>query len=120
MKNKLLMLLGCMLIIQSSNAYEVKKVCAKYKANYDWSKVYQVQAEIYDGNELNQATAGSSIFGRYSMFDHYAVIWWDKGQASIIKLNNYIFGMGLGIDGIDQNGRAWRLSEDNYGMCTFL
>ncbi|WP_258403973.1 hypothetical protein [Moraxella ovis] len=54
------------------------------------------------------------------MFDHYAVIWWGKGQASIIKLDNYLFGMAMGINGSDQDGRAWRLADNATGYCMFI
>lgn len=80
---KLVLLLFFALAV-NVNAYEVKNVCAKYMTNYSWSKTYQVQTQIYSGQELNQAT-GNPYFGQYDMFSHYAVIWWDRGQASIIK-----------------------------------
>lgn len=99
-----------------AQAYEVKKVCAKYQTNYTWSQSYQVQTQIYSGQELNQATGNP--FGQYDMFSHYAVIWWDKGQASIIKLNFYIAGgMLLNSQGVDQNGRQWQLSDNSLGVC---
>ena len=120
MKYKYIFLfLGLVLSASQAHGYEVKNVCAKYQVNHDWSKVYQVQAQIYDGNELNQAVGGG-IFGRYGMFDHYAVIWWGKGQASIIKLDNYLFGMAMGINGSDQDGRAWRLADNATGYCMFI
>lgn len=116
---KKLMLAGLALLFSlNANAYEVKKICAKYMTNYSWSQPYQVQAQIYSGQELNQAT-GNPYFGSYDMFSHYAVIWWDRGQASIIKLNGiYVSGgMLLNENGIDQNGRQWQLSDNNYGFC---
>lgn len=114
-KLALLLLLG--LAINNAHAYEVKNVCAKYMTNYSWSKAYQVQTQIYSGQELNQATGNP--FGNYDMFSHYAVIWWNKGQASIIKINDiYVAGgMLLNTNGIDQNGRQWQLSDNSYGFC---
>lgn len=105
-------------IMNNANAYEVKNVCAKYMTNYSWSKAYQVQTQIYSGQELNQAT-GNPYFGQYDMFSHYAVIWWDRGQASIIKINDiYVAGgMLFNSNGIDQNGRQWQLSDNSYGFC---
>lgn len=110
-------LFGLILLFASqANAYEVKKVCAKYQTNYSWSQPYQVQTQIYSGQELNQATGNP--FGNYDMFSHYAVIWWDKGQASIIKINDIYVAGGIlfNSNGTDQNGRAWQLS-DNNGFC---
>lgn len=101
-----------------SHAYEVKNICAKYMTNYSWSKSYQVQTQIYTGQELNQAT-GNPYFGNYDMFSHYAVVWWDKGQASIIKINDiYVAGgMLFNTNGTDQQGRQWQLSDSSYGVC---
>lgn len=98
-----------------ANAYEVKNVCAKYQTNYSWSPSYQVQAQIYSGQELNQAT------GRFNQFDfisHYAVIWWQNAQPSVIKINSpYVAGMMLfNTSGNDQQGRQWQIS-DNNGFC---
>lgn len=47
------------------------------------------------------------------------VIWWDKGQASIIKINDiYVAGgMLFNTNGIDQNGRQWQISDNSYGFC---
>ncbi|UNU73546.1 hypothetical protein LU293_01130 [Moraxella nasovis] len=117
MKRLLFLGFGFILMTQAS-AYEVKKVCAKYQTNYSWSKSYQVQSHIYSGQELNEAT-GNAYMGKYSMFDHYAVIWWDAGQASIIKLSGFYTSgmMMLYQNGTDQNGRAWQLSDNSYGIC---
>lgn len=98
-------------------AYEVKNVCAKYMTNYAWSQAYQVQTQIYTGQELNQAT-GNPYFGNYDMFSHYAVIWWQQGQASMIKLDFHVAGgMLLNSQGVDQNGHQWQLSDNSLGVC---
>lgn len=117
MLKKVLALLVFALWLSPSYAYEVKHVCAKYQTNHSWSKAYQVQAQIYTGQELNQAT-GNPYWGNYDMFSHYAVIWWQQSQASIIKLNFHVTGgILLNSQGIDQNGRGWQLSDSSYGVC---
>ncbi len=117
MFKKILILMPFALWLSPSHAYEVKNVCAKYQTNYSWSKAYQVQAQIYTGQELNQAT-GNPYWGNYDMFSHYAVIWWQQGQASIIKLNFHVAGgILLNSQGTDQNGRGWQLSDSSYGIC---
>lgn len=117
MSKKFLILLPFVLWSSLSHTYEVKNVCAKYQTNYSWSKTYQVQAQIYTGQELNQAT-GNPYWGNYDMFSHYAVIWWQQGQASIIKLNFHVAGgILLNSQGTDQNGRGWQLSDSSYGVC---
>lgn len=61
------------------------------------------------------------FFGKYDMFSHYAVIWWDRGQASIIRMDGLYVpgGMLLSSSGTDQNGRKWQLSDDDmiFGSC---
>lgn len=117
MKKILILGMSLFLTMSNANAYEVKNVCAKYQTNYSWSQGYQVKAQIYTGQELNQAT-GNPYFGNYDMFSHYAVIWWDKGQASVIKLDFHVAGgMLLNTNGIDQQGRQWQLSDNSYGFC---
>ena len=97
-----------------AQAYEVKKVCAKYETNYSWSKPYAVTANIYSGTELNKEVGS---FTKYSSINHYAVIFWSNEQASIIKLSPpYISGMMMiNKNGNDQNGRSWQLADNNYG-----
>lgn len=112
-------LLFLLLILSSHTAYayEVKNVCAKYMTNYSWSQAYQVQTQIYTGQELNQAT-GNPYFGDYDMFSHYAVVWWDRGQASVIKLDFHVAGsMLINSNGTDRQGRRWQLSDNSYGVC---
>ena len=111
----LIAILTSFFISNTAQAYEVKKVCAKYETNYKMSKAYSVQAQIYDGSELNEAVGS---FSRFNMFDHYAVIWWDQGQASVIKLRSYFPGsMMYRTTGTDQNGRKWELSDNSTGYC---
>lgn len=117
MLKKSILFFSLALWFSPSHAYEVKNVCAKYQTNYSWSQAYQVQAQIYTGQELNQAT-GNPYFGHYDMFSHYAIIWWQQGQASIIKLNFHVAGgILLNSQGTDQNGRSWQLSDNSYGFC---
>lgn len=100
----------------SAHAYEVRNVCAKYQTNYAWSKSHATTTQIYKGNELNRAT-GNPYSGNYDMFSHYALIWWQQGQVSVIKLDYYFGGMLLNARGTDQNGRQWELSDNNYNFC---
>lgn len=102
--------------LNASHAYEVKNVCAKYQTNYSWSSPYQVQTQIYSGQELNKAVGS---FNRYDFISHYAVIFWSNSQASVIKINSpYYSGMMMYLtNGVDQQGRQWQLSDNNFGYC---
>ncbi|UYZ67963.1 hypothetical protein LP090_03300 [Moraxella bovis] len=50
---KFFLALMAILAINNAHAYEVKNVCAEYMTNYSWSQAYQVQTQIYTGQELN-------------------------------------------------------------------
>lgn len=99
-----------------AHAYEVRNVCAKYQTNYSWSNSQFTTTQIYKGDELNRTT-GNPYFGNYEMFSHYALIWWEQGQVSVIKLDYYFGGMLLNARGVDQNGRQWELSDTTAGYC---
>lgn len=116
MKKWFLGLVCALGFIHTADAYEVKSVCAKYQTNYSWSKSYKVKAQFYRGDELNREIGS---FSRFNMFDYYAVIWWDREQASIIKMDSpYLAGvMMFNSSGVDQNGRQWSLSDGDYSMC---
>ena len=73
------------------------------------------------GSELNDAT--SSI--RYSSFSVYAIIFWGKGEATVIKLSSFttcgseadkscitsIFG---DLKGKDQDDDEWKICKDQF------
>ncbi len=113
---KILTVISLTVIATHANAFEVKNVCAKYQVNYGWSKSYAVQTQIYSGNELNKAVGS---FNRYDFISQYAIIFWSNSKASVIKITDpYVRGMMLfETKGIDQQGRHWKLSDNNLGMC---
>lgn len=93
-----------------ANAYEVKRVCAKYSANYGWSQGYDVEAIIADGGELGEKLNCITCFNSLTK---YIVIFWNNGGYTIIDLNTSL--VGLLNDGVDQNGRKWQVSTG--GIC---
>lgn len=73
------------------------------------------------GYEMNQATSTYN----YSAYGVYAVIFWAKGEASVIKISNYmscgseadqncITSTGTALKGNDQQGRQWSICTANY------
>lgn len=92
----------------SAGAAEREQVCAKYAANYGWSKGYDVQATIYSGDELNARTGTF----KYRGFSTYVVIFWQEGQASIIQMDHSFLGFA-DSPGQDQEGRRWAISTGN-------
>ncbi len=124
---RILLFLGLMVTLWTTSlfSYDRGVICAKYRANYGWSKTYRVQATLMSGNELNIAT---KQYDKYDMFSKYVVIFWAKGQASIIKLDSslhqFFMSMARGEEGEDQRGTKWKIVSGNlyplcYGFCTY-
>lgn len=95
-------------IVNVTIAAEKQIVCAKYRKDYSWSSGYRVEATIIKGVELNKAT----VTFNYKPISTYVVIFWDKGQASIIELDFPIL-TGVGQSGEDQKGRKWEISKSS-------
>lgn len=89
---------------------EKETVCAKYLAEYGWSKNYKVQATILNGSELNQATKSFE----YSALATYVVIFWDRDEASVIEMSWPLLGV-MGVQGQDQRGITWEIQK--AGIC---
>src|SRR5262245_7018076 len=58
----------------------------RYQVEYGWSQTYDVHCVYATGAELNSATSSF----RYQVFSTYAVVFWDKGEASVILMNGFI------------------------------
>ena len=93
----------------------------KYQQQYGWSKKYTVEATFMTGTELNHATNTYN----YSSYSVYAIIFWDKGQATVIKLKSYLLcGYDVTCDcienslydlqGFDQDGDKWNICLSYY------
>lgn len=107
-----------LIISTTVHAYETKNICAKYQTQQGWSQAYEVQAQIYSEQEYLEAIGQSSLFA--NLFTSYVVIWWDYGQASIIKLDGMYSGSLLfSPTGVDQGGRQWRVA-DYSPSCLFI
>jgi hypothetical protein len=88
-----------------------ENVCVKYKTTKGWSKGYSVNAYIIKGSELNEKTGTY----QYNYFSTYVVIFWAKGQASILELDSYFGSISyFGHYATDQRGRQWQISKTTY------
>ena len=87
---------------------EKAKVCARYQTNSGWSKGYSVQANVMKGIELIQKTHN------YNYMSHatYVVIFWDRGEASLIELDFPALS-AVPMKGTDQDGRKWEVAKTN-------
>ncbi|WP_167618041.1 hypothetical protein [Maribellus sediminis] len=97
-----------------------QKCVAQYQTRDGWSNAYNVNVNFMSGTALNNAT---NTFN-YSTTSVYGVIFWDKGQASVIKITTYLPCGGtvdrscinsvLGpLKGKDQDGDVWRINTNN-------
>ena len=95
----------------AAHATSSETVCVKYETQTGWSRGYQVDATIAKGSYLNQAT---STFD-YEPYATYAVVFWQQGQASILRLNYYSGSItAYGHSATDQQGRDWNVSKTSY------
>jgi hypothetical protein len=99
-----------------------KQTCiVRYMTEDGWSKKYTVEVTFLTGSELNEATSSY----KYSTYSVYAVIFWGKGQASVIKLSGY-FSCGSEVEkscitntysdlkGKDQDDDEWKICVGDY------
>lgn len=121
MKRTILTFLTIFLIVWAADAKYTQTCRVKYKKNYGWSSYYTVDVTFMSGIELNRATKTYN----YTSYSTYAIIFWDKGEASVIEISSYI-GCGsevkqscisnrvTNMTGEDREGRGWEICTQNY------
>ena len=107
-----------------SSEAQYREACkAKYQTQQGWSNIYNVECNYLSGTELNTSTSSY----QYDAFGAYAVIFWAKDQATVIKISTFLFcGINafagcakgiLGLDGQDQEGRSWKVCDPSMYFC---
>ena len=106
---------GAISVSSSVLAAEEEVVCVKYKKEYGWSQGYEVNAKILSGSELMTATRNYSRFRSYAT---YAVIFWDKGQATILEMPASSLGSVPMFKSTvkDMDDREWQIQQST-GFC---
>jgi len=96
-------------------AAENEEVCVKYKKEYGWSQAYEVNAKVLSGSDLMAATGN---YSRYRSYATYAVIFWDKGQTTILEMPASSMGDVPTFNSTvkDMDGREWQINQSN-GFC---
>lgn len=98
-----------------------QKCVAQYSSENGWSKKYTVNVTFISGMRLNEATNSFD----YPAYSNYAVIFWDKGEASVIKLSTFlgcsvditqqcILNVVGDIKGQDQEETEWKICVRDY------
>jgi len=104
-----------------ANAKYVQTCKIKYKKEYGWSKYYTVDVTFMSGTELNNATRTFD----YDGFSTYAIIFWDKDEATVIKISSFtgcgtevkkscITNKVMNLEGKDQQNRKWEVCTNDY------
>jgi hypothetical protein len=120
---KKIFLLSTLLLLWTTfvEAKYVQTCEAKYMTKDGWSKKYTVDVTFISGSELNTATNSY----KYSSYSVYAIIFWGAGQATVIKVSNYL-SCGTEVDksciantygdikGKDQDEDEWKICVSNY------
>ena len=109
---------ACLLMVWSINAdAKYHEPCSVlFETEFGWSTTYHVQCNYLTGAELNTVT---STF-KYQSFSTYAVVFWAKDQATIIRMQGLVVcGIEASdrcasngyapIRGTDQEGRTWKV-----------
>jgi hypothetical protein len=89
-----------------SQASERIEACVRYETRGGWSNAMQVRATATTGEELAQSTGN---WTRFQPLSKYVVIFWEKGEASVINIGPWDVG-SMPLRGADQAGRVWQVS----------
>lgn len=122
-RNFVFLFVMCMFLCinQESTAKCRRNAKVKYETQEGWSKLYSVEVQFLTGYELNDATGTFN----YTVYSIYAVIFWDKNQASVIKLSTYLVcgsevdcdcinSSFVDLEGYDQDGNKWKICVSNF------
>jgi hypothetical protein len=98
-----------------------REATVKYQQEYGWSKKYTVEVSFMTGLELVRATNSFD----YDLYSVYAIIFWGRGQAAVIKIKNFLPCGGevtcdcitssvTDLQGYDQDGDKWNICLNDY------
>ena len=69
----------------------VRRICkVSHETTTGWSQEYTLEVTFMAGQELNKATRSY----QFSDFENYALIWFNKDQVAILKIEGVIFRFG--------------------------
>lgn len=110
---RLLLILAAMALAQPASASVTQTSKVRYERDGSKSQWYPVEVNYMTSQELNAATKSL----RYGAFDHYAIIFWGRDEATVIKLRGFFscgerfiascipsFGNMRGVDQQDRGG----------------
>lgn len=93
MKN-LRLLSVVLLICAFSSAHlsaEIRRLCkVYYETESGWDGGYTMEVTFVTGSELNRDTRSFN----YSAFSNYCLVWFDKGEVAILKIDTFLIRSG--------------------------
>ena len=98
---------ACIAVFVTCSTFAEERLdgCVKYM---NTGKIYSKELNFLSGSELNLAT----ISRDYSSLADYVVVFWNPGEASVIKMDYPFFGIdGWGSKGSDRRGARWEVSD---------
>jgi hypothetical protein len=97
------------LVAMCGGAYADTRViedgCLKY---LETGKRYEIRVSIVDGSELWPKYSWAQVL------DKYAIVFWDKDEATVINLGVFGFLMDTGQEGKDLQGRGWKVARSPW------
>lgn len=79
--------------------------CVKYM---ETGKVYNVRVSIVDGQDLWPRYSWANVLTKY------AIVFWDKDEATVIDISVFGFIMDTGVEGKDLQGRRWKVAKQPW------
>ncbi len=93
-------LLTCWSAVAGSTIIEDS--CVKYM---ETGKVYNVRFSIVDGADLWPKYSWANVLTKY------AIVFWDKDEATVIDISVFGLLMDTGVNGTDLQGRDWKVAR---------
>lgn len=86
-----------------AEAQQDMQMCLRYE---NTGQKYLVNGALWYGSELTRATGAA-----YLQNHLYAVVFWDRNQASVILLDYNVRPTTYGHGGTDQQGQRWSVAR---------
>ena len=76
--------------------------CVKY---LNTGKAYEVSYKIVDGKDLWPKYSWANVLTKY------AIVFWNKDEATVIDISIFGLLMDTGVDGKDLQGNKWKVAK---------
>ncbi|UJW81181.1 hypothetical protein [Hydrogenophaga sp. SL48] len=91
--------------VASADTTVIEDGCVKY---LETSKVYNVRVNILDGEDLWPKYSWANVLTKY------AIVFWDKDEATVIDISIFGLLMDTGVEGKDLQGRRWKVAKQPW------